>query len=93
MAGFQDSANVAGFVLQPSVGGIIGDGQTATSAATSRHWAQEQDWDAHKDLIEHLYCELGLPLKQVAGKLQAKHDFHATSAAQKSPRARVPLTW
>ncbi|KAI1851192.1 hypothetical protein JX266_003267 [Neoarthrinium moseri] len=41
-------------------------------------------WDAHKDIIEHLYCTLDKPLGEVTQVLREQYDFHATQRMYKA---------
>ncbi|ETS87237.1 hypothetical protein PFICI_01065 [Pestalotiopsis fici W106-1] len=41
------------------------------------------EWEAHKDRIELLYCERQLPLKDVIRIMQKEHGFHGTARMYK----------
>ncbi|KAK6078464.1 hypothetical protein SCUP515_04488 [Seiridium cupressi] len=56
----------------------------AAAPSSAIRWATNEDWEAHKETIEYLYCELHMPLKEVDVILRENYDLHATQRMYKS---------
>ncbi|KAI1846666.1 hypothetical protein JX266_007239 [Neoarthrinium moseri] len=53
------------------------------STAQPTRWAQQSDWDLHRETITNLYGRQGMTLKEVKRCMESEHHFYATNKQYK----------